>query len=110
LYRALAMPVGSGAAQRDVAAGAPVPTAVLEEIVPRLVRRIAWGGDGRRGTARIELGSGALADATLLVETNGGDVRVELVVPAGVAVEPLRARLKARLEARGLRVGELVVR
>jgi hypothetical protein len=82
----------------------------LEFLMTQLVRRAAWGGDRRRGTARIELGSGELAGATLLVESEQNEVRIELELPAGVLAEPWRERIAARLSARGLAVRELSVR
>jgi hypothetical protein len=80
----------------------PVGAASLEEILPALVRKIAWSGDARRGAVRIELGAGALAGATLLVAADRGRVRVTLSAQAGVELEPYRERIVARLAARGL--------
>jgi hypothetical protein len=80
------------------------PTALvsLEEILPALVRKIAWSGDSRRGTVRIELGAGALAGATVLVASERGRVRVTLSAQVGVELESWRERIVARLAARGL--------
>ncbi len=75
--------------------GSAAPPASLEEILPALVRRIAWSGDARRGTVRIELGSGALAGATLLVAADDGRVQVTLSGRAGH-----RARVVARTHRR----------
>lgn len=82
-----------------VAAGARVS---LEELLPALVRRIAWSGDGRRGTVRLELGAGAFAGATVMVHAEQGVVRVELTAPHGVDAENFRARIADRLAARGI--------
>jgi hypothetical protein len=82
-------------------AGAPA-RASLEDLLPSLVRRVAWSGDGRRGTVRLELGSGALAGAELVVHADEGRVRVELRAPPGVDLAPLRERIALRLAARGL--------
>lgn len=82
----------------------------LEQLLQRLVRRAAWGGDGRRGSARLEIGAGPLEGATLLVQAEGGEVSVDLELPPGADAEPWRARLRERLEARGLSVRELSVR
>ena len=76
--------------------------ASLEALLPALVRRIAWGGDGRRGSVRIELGAGALAGATVVVHADDGRVRVELSVPSGVDGEGWRQRIAQRLAARGI--------
>jgi hypothetical protein len=84
-------------------ASAPSPQS-LEEILPALVRRIAWSGDGRRGVVRIELGSGELDGAMLLVATEGGRVRVALSGGAGVELESWRERIAKRLEDKGLDV------
>jgi hypothetical protein len=89
-------PVAESPAAR---AGAP---ASLEEILPALVRKIAWSGDARRGTVRIELGSGALAGATLLVTADDGRVQVTLSGRAGIELESWRERIATRLAARGL--------
>jgi hypothetical protein len=76
----------------------------LEDILPALVRRVAWSGDGRRGTVRLELGAGELAGGTLLVQVDEGRVRVRLTAPPGVDVGAWRGRITDRLEARGLTV------
>jgi hypothetical protein len=91
---------------------APAPVAVpleLDQLLRDLVRRAAWGGDRRRGTARIEVGAGELAGATLLVEADANDLRIDLELPAGVLAEPWRERLAARLSERGFAVRELHV-
>jgi hypothetical protein len=76
----------------------------LEDLLPALVRRVAWSGDGRRGTIRLELGAGSLAGATLVIHAEGGRVKVELSAPAGVDVASWRERIGARLHLRGLAV------
>ena len=88
---------------------APPPRASLEALLPALVKRIAWSGDARRGTVRLELGAGALAGATLLIESNDGRVDVQLAAPAGVDVTAWRERIARRLGDRGLDVGSIVV-
>ncbi len=90
-------------------AAAPAPPLELEQLLRDLVRRAAWGGDRRRGTARIELAAGELAGATLLVEADSNDLRIDLELPAGVAAEPWRERLATRLRERGFDVRELNV-
>jgi hypothetical protein len=92
---------------------APVQARVcasLEEMLPALVRRVAWSGDGRRGSIRLELGAGALAGGTLLVHADEGRVKVELDAPAGVDARAWRERITARLEERRIGVDEVVVR
>jgi hypothetical protein len=72
----------------------------LEDLLPALVRRVAWSGDGTRGTARLEIGAGELAGATLLVAADAGRVRVHLEVPAGVDAAAWQDRIRRQLEAR----------
>ncbi len=83
--------------------------ASLEEIVHALVRRIAWSGDGRRGTVRIELGAGALSGGTLLIHAEDGRVRVHLDAPPGADAEAWRHRITARLAARNIDVDRVEV-
>jgi hypothetical protein len=78
--------------------------ASLEDLLPALVRKIAWSGDGRRGSVRLELDAGALSGATLLVRADGGQLHVALRTPPGTQVEDWRRRIAARLEAKGLDV------
>jgi hypothetical protein len=93
-----------GGALPAAAPGPSAPTS-LEEILPALVRKIAWSGDARRGAVRIELGAGALAGATLLVAADGGRVQVTLTAQDGQAdvdLDAWRERIAARLADRGL--------
>jgi hypothetical protein len=78
-------------------------------VLPELVRRIAWSGDGKRGSIRLEFGAGALSGGTLVVHADDGRVRVELEAPAGADVTAWRARLEERLASRGVVVEELTV-
>ena len=73
----------------------------LQNLLTGLARRVAWGGDRRKGSARIELSEGALAGATLVVHTEQRSVSVELELPAGAPGSGLEERLRERLEARG---------
>ncbi len=89
------------------AADAPAATRAstsLEDLLPALVRKVAWSGDGRRGTVRLELGSGGMAGAEVIVESDEGRVRVQLRAPDGVDGDAWRRRVSARLAARGLDV------
>jgi len=107
----LAPPPGSlaDAAARE-AADTPATAArtSLEELLPALVRRVAWSGDGRKGTVRLELGAGRMAGAEVVVESDHGRVRVQLKAPAGVDGEAWRRRVEGRLAARGLDVEDVV--
>ena len=87
----------------------PLPAALpmredLQNMLVGLARRIAWGGDRRKGTARIELSGGALAGATLIVHTEQRSVEVELELPQGMAARGWQQRISERLEARGFSV------
>ncbi len=81
----------------------------LEDLVPALVRKVAWSGDARRGAVRLELGAGALAGVTLIVHANDGRVQVQLSAPPGVDLEDWRDRIAQRLAARGLSVDDVRV-
>jgi hypothetical protein len=79
-------------------------------LTPEVVRSIAWGGDRRRGTARIELGGSRFAGATLVVHADGDRLCVELEVPSGVDADELSERLTRRFAEKGLVLHELNVR
>ncbi len=81
----------------------------LEHVMSRFVRKVAWSGDANRGTARLELGAGALAGATLTIHSEQGAVSVSLELPPGVDANAWRERIARRLGARGLQVAELEV-
>jgi hypothetical protein len=104
-------PAGAAVPSPPSVAASPLAAASLEELLPRLVRRVAWSGDGRRGAVRLELGAGPFEGATLLVQADGG--RVEVMLDAGLAsggpagadaaaVHAWRDRIAARLEAQGV--------
>jgi hypothetical protein len=78
----------------------PVP-GDLQHLLNGLARRVAWGGDRRRGSARIEVSQGALAGATLIVHAEERAVSVELQLPPGVGAQGVQERIVERLEARG---------
>jgi hypothetical protein len=104
--------VGPAAAPELVVAQASVTAAggALDAVLAaEVLQRVAWGGDRRRGVARLELG-GDLAGAVVGVRGEGREVALELTLPAGRSASDLPERLGARLAARGLVVRELVVR
>jgi hypothetical protein len=108
----LAAWLSSAASQATTSAGPPeiARSAVsLEDLLPALVRRVAWSGDGKRGTVRLEIGSGELAGATLLVHADAGRVRVQLEVPAGADVRSWQERIVQRLLSRDIPVDEVEV-
>ena len=89
--------------------GQGVPGATeLSDLVERWVRRVALGGDQRRGVARLDIGHGRFAGAELLVVAEAGRVSVELNLP-GTADADLSQRLRSRLERRGY-TADVVVR
>ncbi len=92
-------------------AAAPAQNLGVNELVAfeEAVRRVAWGGDRRRGVARIELG-GEYAGTSIVVRGEGRDVALRVEVARGCDARDLPARLVERLEARGLCVTELEVR
>jgi hypothetical protein len=105
-------PAGPSSPCPAPAAGPAPALASLEELLPELVRKIGWSGDAHRGVVRLEVGAGALAGATLLVQAEGGRVHVTLHAAPGAAdadAESWRERIEARLSARGLDVGAVEV-
>jgi hypothetical protein len=103
---AAAPPPTDGGGAREASTRSAVS---LEDLLPNLVRRVAWSTDGKRGTARLEIGSGDLAGATLLVHADAGRVRVQLEVPAGADGPSWRERIVRRLAAREIPVDEVEV-
>jgi len=81
----------------------------LEELVPQLVKKIAWSGDARAGTVRMELGAGDLAGSTLIVSSESGRISVSVRAPAGTDTAAWSARLATRLQERGLAVDSIDV-
>ena len=81
----------------------------MDHVLARLVRRIAWSGDAESGSARLELGAGALEGATLTIHSDQGKVRVSLELPPGVDGAKWKERILRRLGARGLQVVALEV-
>lgn len=82
----------------------------LDMLLQRLVRRVAWAGDGRAGTVRLELGAGELEGTTVVVHAEGGEVSVDVELSPGLDTQTWHRRIGDRLSASGLLVRELVVR
>lgn len=97
---AMAQPLGGATSPASLVPGRAA--ASLEELLPTLVRRIAWSGDRQRGTVRLELGAGELAGGTLLVHAEDGRVRVHLDVPPGVDTAQWQRRIRDSLASRGV--------
>jgi hypothetical protein len=107
------VPAGDG---MSVPSSAPVEAraaASLEDLLPALVRKVAWDADGQRGIVRLELGAGVLSGANLVIEADGGRIRVTLAAPASVHssvdLPGWKERIAARLTARGLDVGSVEI-
>ncbi|HSY23007.1 MAG TPA: hypothetical protein VK841_12865 [Polyangiaceae bacterium] len=96
------VPAGFGSAAPATPEAALRAMASLEHLVPSLVRRVAWSGDARRGTARLEIGAGELAGSTLLVHADEGRVQVHLSVPPGVDAASWQRRIAERLASRNI--------
>jgi hypothetical protein len=82
----------------------PDARAPFEQLMARLVRRIAWSGNARSGSARLELGAGELEGATLTIHADDGIVRVAIELPPGVDGAAWKERISGRLGALGLQV------
>jgi hypothetical protein len=78
----------------------PPGVAELATLVERWVRRVALGGDQRRGVAKLDIGEGRYAGSQLVVVAESGRVSVELSLP-GAGDPGLAERLQSRLEQRG---------
>jgi hypothetical protein len=102
-----------GGMEAPLAAPAPAMTqpgvADVAELVERWVRRVALGGDQRRGAVRLDIGQGRYSGAELLVVAEAGHVSIELQLPANLVEDDLSERLRSRLERRGY-AADVVVR
>lgn len=74
------------------------------ELAPQLLRKMAWSGDGKRGAARLELGSGALSGAVVTLEADGHEVALSVEGLTAAEETSLRGRLAEGLSARGFRL------
>lgn len=88
-------------------AAAP-PSLEPSELVEKWVRRVALGGDARRGVAKLDIGQGQYEGAELLVVAEAGRIAVQLSLPGAVAEGGLADRVRSRLERRGY-TAEVVV-
>jgi hypothetical protein len=94
----------SSPVEREAAAAQTNARVSLEELVPQLVKKIAWSGDAQRGMVRMELGAGDLAGGTLTVSAENGRVSVHVAAPPGTDAGEWKSRIANRLEARGIAV------
>ncbi len=83
--------------------------AEVQLLLERWVRRVALGGDHRRGVARLDIGEGPLSGAQLVIIAEPGSVSVELTLPASGSPSGLDERLRERLTRRGY-AAEVTVR
>jgi hypothetical protein len=90
--------------EREAAAAQTNARVSLEELVPQLVKKIAWSGDAQRGMVRMELGAGDLAGGTLTVSAENGRVSVHVAAPPGTDAAEWKSRITHRLESRGIAV------
>ncbi len=82
----------------------------LDPNLAEMIRRVAWGKSGARSTLRLELG-GRLEGAVLVLGAEAASgVSVSLELPASEDPALWQARLRERLEARGLSLEALEVR
>ena len=115
LELALSRPAGSPAASvaefSPTAAGgrAGWDASVDAALVEQLVRRVVWGGDRRRGVARIDL-DGPLSGTSICLRGEGGALEFELSLGPGVEGTALAERLLERLRARGIAIARWEVR
>ena len=118
LELSLSMPLGGAqpwvpgpvsSALLDASSAARPLLAADVALIEEVVRRISWGGDRRRGAARIELG-GAFTGTTIVVHGDGRAVTLDIELAPGADAGVLPARLAARLAARGLEVRSVDVR
>jgi hypothetical protein len=94
----------------SVSSQPPLVPPSLEVLLGRFARRMAWGADKRVATARIEVGSGLLAGATITVTSTGRELSVDIDLPLNAVAGAFGERLQQRLSARGFEVRELSVR
>ena len=107
-----AVPIVAGdPASPAMTGGRSVPSVPTVEaaLVEQVVRRVVWGGDRRRGVARIEL-DGALAGTSIWLRGEGRALEVELVLGPGLEDQGLAERLLGRLRTRGIEVARCEVR
>lgn len=78
--------------------GVALPDTVLLE---QLVKRLSFGGNGRRGAARIELCAGSLAGATLVVHAEGRELTLQIDGADPIQARAFSERIGRRLTEKG---------
>ncbi len=81
----------------------------LAALVEGWVRRIALGGNSRRGVAHLDIGHGLYTGAQLVIAAERGHISIELTLPPGAPSSGLAERLRQRLGGRGY-AAEVAVR
>lgn len=104
-FGAFALPLQSQAVQTHTVQS----VMSMELLVPELVKKIAWGGDKERATARLVLGKGALDGTSVTIHSDRGAVRVELSGRGGAELDHFRERIEQRLRDRGIRVDDVKI-
>lgn len=97
----MSTPLAPSAATADAEVGARARVS-MEELLPLVVRRIAWGGDRTKAAVHVELATGAFAGTTVTVHAEGKRVRVE--VGGAGDLDAIRQRLESRLRGAGIDV------
>lgn len=85
-------------------------SAWVDQLACELVRAVAWGGDRRRGAARLELGGARFGGTRVTIRADADGLTVELDAPPQVDAAELAVRLRERLEKRGLLVRSVTER
>ena len=111
LMRSLGVPVAMGPGPVEPRSVSPtVIPGELETLISRMAKKLAWGTDGRRATACLQLGAGPLEGATVLLATEGRAVELAVDLPPGVYALGWEERIRRRFEERGFELTRLVVR
>lgn len=100
LLRQLACP-----AMPAVASGLHVASSRIDQIALQLVKRVAAGGNGKTGLVRLQLGEGE--SSCIEVSSDGDAVAVKLSGRFEQEDAELAARIRERLQRRGLNVSDV---
>ncbi|HOT11513.1 MAG TPA: hypothetical protein PK710_17175 [Polyangiaceae bacterium] len=96
------LPIASSEGQEQRQQWARVHT--LEQWFPSIVRKAAWSisADRRSAILRLEIGTGAMRGAIVLIRADPHSVHVELDAPPGIDLEAWKNRLRRRLASHRL--------
>ncbi|MCU0656156.1 MAG: hypothetical protein MUF64_13160 [Polyangiaceae bacterium] len=73
----------------------------VDQLVDRLLRRLALGGSRHRGTALLEVGAGSLQGATIVIHAEDARLRIEIETPDTEAARRWQQGVQAKLRERG---------